>query len=276
MRKLSLLALSLVLAGGALAQQLRTPRVSPSASLTQTVGLTDITIKYSRPGVKGRQIWGGLVPYGNVWRTGANEATTISFSDDVTINGQKLAKGTYSLHTIPNPNEWTIIFNSVADQWGSYSYDPSKDALRIQVKPETAEYREWMGFEIPELSTDTAKIALRWEKLSVPFTVDTKSTERTMTQYRNAMKPDWRTPYQAASFAFENKGAATDDEMNAWLDQSLKTNENASNLYLKARIAARAGNKADAVRYGEMAIAAATPAQADLAAEIRKNVDSWK
>jgi hypothetical protein len=276
MRKTSLLALSLLLATTAFAQQLRSPRTSPSASLTQTVGLTDITIKYSRPGVKGREIWGGLVPFDAVWRTGANEATTISFSDDVLINGQKLAKGTYSLHTIPNPNEWTIIFNSVADQWGSYSYDATKDALRIKVKPETAEYREWMGFEIPELSTDTAKVVLRWEKLAVPFTVDTKSTERTMAQFRNAMKPDWRTPYQAASFAFENKGAATDDEMNAWLEQSIKNNANASNLYLKARIAARAGNKADAIRYGEMAIAAATPAQSDLANEIRKNVDSWK
>jgi len=275
MRKSIITILVLTLATGAFAQ-VRTPRPSPGASLTQTVGLTDITIKYSRPGVKGRAIWGALVPYDKVWRTGANEATTISFSDDVTVNGQKLAKGIYSLHTIPGRDQWTIIFNSVADQWGSYSYDATKDALRIQATPEPAEFREWMGFEVPELSTDTAKIVLRWEKIAVPFTVNTDSTARTLAQLRNAMNPDWRASYMAANFAFDNKGAATDAEMNAWIDQSLKMNQNASNLWLKARMAQRAGNKADAVRYGEMAFAATTPQQADFAGEIRKTVDSWK
>src|SRR6185295_9599035 len=118
MRKLILAATVLIAATAAFGQT-RTPRPSPKASLTQTVGITDITLTYSRPGVKGRAIWGALVPWDKVWRTGANEATTISFSDDVWINGNKLAKGSYSLHTIPNASEWTLIFNSVADQWGS-------------------------------------------------------------------------------------------------------------------------------------------------------------
>ena len=133
-----------------------------------------------------------------------------------------------------------------------------------------------MNFEVEEMTTDTAKIALRWEKIAVPFTVDTKSTERTMAQLRGAMSPDWRTPYTAANIAFENKGAATDAEMNQWLETSLKTNQNISNLWLRARIAERAGNKADAIRYAEMAIAAATPQQADFASEVRRNVDNWK
>jgi Protein of unknown function (DUF2911) len=275
MRRGLMAAAAMLVAAGALAQ-VKTPRVSPAAEVTQTVGTTDISIKYSRPGVKGRTIWGGLVPYDKVWRTGANEATTISFSEDVWVNGQKLAKGRYGLETIPDPEEWTVIFNKVPDQWGAFNYEESKDALRIQVKPETASYREWMTFEIPEMTTDTAKVVLRWEKLAVPFTVDTKSVERTMTQLRNAMKPDWRTPYQAASFAFDNKGAATDEEMKAWVEQSIKVDPNASNLWLKARIFAREGNKADAVRIGQMAIAAATPAQKNLAEEIRKDVESWK
>ncbi|HYI13002.1 MAG TPA: DUF2911 domain-containing protein [Thermoanaerobaculia bacterium] len=275
MRKSLIAGLTLLIATTALGQ-VRSPRVSPAATLTQTVGLTDVTIKYSRPGVKGRNIWGELVPAGKVWRTGANEATTITFSDDVWINGQKLAKGTYSLHTTPGPDKWTIHFNSVADQWGSYSYDPAKDVLKVEATPQAAEHREWMGFEVPEMTTDTAKIVLRWEKIAVPFTVDTKSTERTMTSFRNAMNPDWRTPYSAAAFAFENKGAATDAEINAWLDQSLKTQENIANLYLKARIAERAGNKADAIRYGERAIAAARADQADFAGVVRENVDRWK
>ncbi len=276
MRKTIITAMTFVLATGAFAQQVRTPRSSPSASLTQTVGVTDVTIKYSRPGVKGRTIWGDLVPYGKVWRTGANEATTITFSDEVVVGGQKLAKGTYSLHTTPGQNEWTIHFNSVADQWGSYSYDAAKDVVKVTAKPEPADHREWLTFEIPEMTTDTAKVVIRWEKIAVPFTVDTKSTERTMASLRNAMNPDWRTPYMAANFAFENKGAATDAEMSQWIEQSLKANQNIANLYLRARIAERAGNKADAIRFGEQAIAAATPQQADFASEVRRTVDSWK
>ena len=110
MRKSMIFALAVLVATSVFAQ-VRTPRPSPGASLTQTVGVTDITIKYSRPGVKGRPIWGSLVPYDQVWRTGANEATTISFSDDVTVNGQKLAKGTYAFFTIPGKDTWTLVFN---------------------------------------------------------------------------------------------------------------------------------------------------------------------
>lgn len=276
MRKPILYALMLLVAATSALAQVRTPRPSPKATLTQTVGLTDVTINYSRPGVKGRAIWGSLVPYDKVWRTGANEATTITFSDDVWINGNKLAKGSYSLHTVPGQSEWTVIFNSVADQWGSYSYDEAKDALRVKAKPETADFREWMGFEVPEMTTDTAKVVLRWEKVAVPFTVDTKSTERTITALSNAMKPDWRTPYQAASFGFENKGAATDQQISDWLDKSLSINENIANLWLKARFLERSGKKADAIKTGEQAIAAARPDQGDFAAEVRRNVDNWK
>lgn len=276
MRKTILTALMLVMTTSVIAQQVRTPRPSPQATLTQTVGLTDVTIKYSRPGVKGRTIWGELVPYDKVWRTGANEATTITFSDDVTVDGQKLSKGTYSLHTIPGREQWTVIFNSVADQWGSYSYDAAKDVARVNVKPQQADFREWLTFEIPQMTTDTATVHIRWANVLVPFTIDTNSTARTLTQLRNAMKPSWMTPYMAASFAFENKGAASDAEMNAWIEESIKIQPNIANLYLRARMAHAAGNKADAIRYGEMAIAAATPQQTDFVTEVRRNVEMWK
>ncbi|MGZ5446343.1 MAG: DUF2911 domain-containing protein [Thermoanaerobaculia bacterium] len=275
MRKTLIAALVLLTATTAMAQ-VRSPRPSPKSSLMQVVGLTDITINYNRPGVKGRQIWGALVPYDKVWRTGANEATTIELSDDVWINGNKLAKGLYSLHTIPTAGDWTVIFNSVAEQWGSYSYDAAKDALRIQVKPETADHREWMSFEIPEMTTDTAKIVLRWEKIAVPFTVDTKSTERTLAGFRSAMQPDWRTPYMAADFAFNNKGVATDQELSDWLDKSLSAGENIANLWLKARTLERLGKKAEAIKAAEAAIAKATPQQADFKAEVQRNLDNWK
>ena len=277
MRKTLIAAIVLLAATSAIAQQgPRTPRVSPKASLMQSVGLTDVTINYNRPGVKGRAIWGALVPYDKVWRTGANEATTIEFSDEVWINGNKLAKGLYSLHTIPTASQWTVIFNSVASQWGSYSYDAAKDALRVQVTPVPAEHREWMSFEIPEMTTDTAKIVLRWEKIAVPFTVDTKSTEKTLAGFKSAMQPDWRTPYSAASFGFDNKGAVPDQQVSDWLDKSLSIQENTANLWLKARFLERQGKKADAIKAAEQAIAKATPQQADFVTEIKRNIENWK
>ena len=258
-------------------QQIRSPRPSPKASIMQSVGITDITINYNRPGVKGRQIWGALVPFDKVWRTGANEATTIQFSDDVWINGNKLAKGLYSLHTIPNATEWTVIFNSVAEQWGSYSYDAAKDALRIKVAPQAADHREWLTFEIPEMTTDTAKVVIRWENVAVPFTVDTQATQKSLDAAAKAIAAmdtnRWMTPYRAADFAFT---ANRMDEAQKWLDMSLKEQETLANLWLKARMLHAQGRKADALRTAEQAIAKATPEQKDFAAEVRKQSQAWK
>ncbi len=259
------------------APQLTLPRVSQKASLTQTVGLTDVTIAYSRPGVKARQIWGALVPYDKVWRTGANEATTIAFSDDVTVSGQPLAKGTYSLHTIPGKDEWTIVFNSTSNQWGSFKYDPAKDALRIKAKPEKAAFTEWLTFDIPELSSDNAKIVIRWENLAVPFTVGTGTTARAMENARAAVaaaKPDdWQTPYRAANFAFESGDTAT---ATAWLEQSMKAKETIAGIWLRARMQAKAGDRAAAIKTGELALSKATPEDKDFAGEIQKTINMWK
>ena len=282
MRK-ALLFISIFVAAAALAQTtpapaVKYPRVSQKAMLMQTIGTTDMTITYSRPGVKGRKVWGALVPYGAVWRTGANEATTIAFSDDVTINGQKLAAGTYSLHTIPGEKEWTLIFNTVANQWGSYSYDQTKDALRVKAVPATASFVEWLTFEVPVLSSDQATVAIRWDNVAVPFTVNANTTAKVLAAARAAVtaaKPDdWRTPNSAASFAFD---AGAMDEAAQWSDLSLKAGENMSNLWLKARILAKQGKKADAVATAEKALAKKTDKDsADLAAEIRKQIDEWK
>ena len=277
MRKLAILTIALLVAGATQAQQLNLPRPSPKASLMQNVGTTEITINYNRPGVKNRQIWGALVPYDAVWRTGANEATTIQFSEDVLINGQKLAKGLYSLHTIPGRENWTIIFNSVASQWGSYSYDKAKDALRVTAKPERAEFREWMGFGIPEMTTDTAKVVLRWADTAVPFTVDTQSTARALVAADKAITgaadQRWQTPLRAADFAFNNDRMA---EAQRWLDMALKEKENTGTLWLKARMLNKQGKKADALRTAELAIAAASPEQKDFADSIRLQSDAWR
>src|SRR5258708_4556323 len=184
--------LVLIAAQCALAQTtVRLPRPSQKATVMQTIGVTDVTITYSRPGVKGRRIWGDpvasqagtkgeatlddqnvrpkdapIVPWGHVWRTGANEATQFVITDDALINGQKLPAGSYSLHTIPTKEEWTIVFNSVANQWGSFGYDAAKDTLRVKVKPEWSEHsKEWLEYWIDPIDDSSAQVTIPWEKL---------------------------------------------------------------------------------------------------------------
>lgn len=149
-------------------------RISPKAEVMQTVGFTDVRIIYSRPGVKKREIWGKLVPYDAVWRAGANEATKITFSTDVIIEGKKLKKGSYSLFAIPGRNDWTIIFNKVADQWGAFEYNESEDVLRVKVKTEKAIWQEWLSYTINKASDTSAVIRLEWEKIKVPIKVEVK------------------------------------------------------------------------------------------------------
>lgn len=147
-------------------------RASLMASVMQRLGVdTDITIVYSRPGVKGRKIWGGLVPYNEVWRAGANENTTIEVSKDVLINGQKLPAGKYGLHMIPGEKEWTVIFNKDNSAWGSFSYDQAKDALRITVIPKETPHQEWLMYGFENLAGTSATAYLWWEKLKVPFEI---------------------------------------------------------------------------------------------------------
>lgn len=277
------------------------PRASQKAGVSQIVGVTEIKIVYSRPGVKNRKLFGvrsaqgassngmmnqpananePLEAYGKVWRTGANEATTFSVSDDVLINGQKLAAGNYSLHTIPNENEWTIIFNKTANQWGSFDYDEKQDALRVKVKPQQAAFQEWMMFEIPEVTDKSANVVLRWERLAIPFRVEVPDvTALTLSKARQAItsaKPDdWSTLLQAARFAFENKVAM--DEAARWIDQSIRIQETGGNLWLKARMTAAAGNRQEAVRLGEraMTVARQRDPKADLSSW-EKTIAEWK
>lgn len=143
-----------------------TDRASKNGKAEGSIQGISVTLEYGRPNVKGRQIWGGLVPYDKVWRTGANEATTITFSGAVAVEGEPLPAGTYALFTIPGESEWTIIFNKVAKQWGAMKYDAAEDALRVTVKPEPAAYEETMDFRIQD-----SRVILRWEKLAIPFSV---------------------------------------------------------------------------------------------------------
>lgn len=126
----------------------------------------EVVLEFGRPSVKDRKVWGGLVPYDRVWRTGADECTTITLGGDVLVEGQALAAGTYSLFTVPGESEWTVVFNRVAEQWGSFNYDESKDVLRVEVEPQSAEFVETLDFQI-----DGSDVILRWEELAVPFSL---------------------------------------------------------------------------------------------------------
>ncbi|MDD5565227.1 MAG: DUF2911 domain-containing protein, partial [Thermoanaerobaculaceae bacterium] len=258
-----LLAIAAPLAAAALAAaaparaQLDLPRVSPQATISQTVGLTNVTITYCRPGVKGRAIWGGLVPYDQVWRTGANEATTITFADDVTIDGTKLPAGTYGLFTIPGKDEWTIIFNKGAKQWGAYQYKQAEDVLRIKVKPHEAPFRELLTFCFPAVATDSATVAIVWDKLAVPFTFTVDTVDKVLAQARKAIaeaKPDdWRTSYRAAAFCLDNN--VNLPEARTWLAKSVAVKETMYNLAGQARFLALDGKKAEAIALAKKAIA---------------------
>lgn len=230
---LVVLVFSSLLISGLWAQEIKFPTVSPKASVTQTIGVTDITINYFRPGVKGRVIWGGLVPYDKTWRTGANSATTIEFSTDVMIEGNKLAAGKYGLFTIPGTEEWVVIFSKQADIWGDYDYKESEDVLRIKVKPMPAPFCEWMMFAFADLAEDSAKVILHWEKLMVGFTVKVDTQGMIFSNIEKTMGRYWVPPYQSARFAFD-KGMI--DKAKEWIDLSVSLKPGYGNTLLKAKI----------------------------------------
>src|SRR5277367_1867359 len=138
------------------------PRQSQHALVAQRIGITDITVNYHRPLANGRQIWGKVVPYGQVWRAGANENTTITFTDPVTIEGQLLDKGTYGLHMIPGENQWTVIFSKAASEWGSFSYKQDEDALRVNVKPQPAEAHDALAYDFDDVKPNSTVVTMRW------------------------------------------------------------------------------------------------------------------
>ena len=225
---------------------IKLPEASQLAVNKQRVGLTDITITYHRPLVNGRKIWGGLVPRGEVWRAGANENTTIEFSDPVTVEGKPLPKGIYGLHMIPNADSWTVIFSKMASAWGSYTYKQEEDALRVDVKPRPNEMEEALEFEFEDLKPDSATVTLKWEKLAVPFKVAISDTEATLANIRNQMRGyaqyEWDAANDAARFCVNKK--INLEEALKWADLSIQNEERFENLTTKADLL-KVMNKAD-------------------------------
>lgn len=263
--------------------QIKPIRPSQKASVMQTIGVTDITITYSRPGVKGRPIFSDapasmeerakgeatldnqnerkpgepIVPYNHVWRAGANEATFFQVTDDVLINGQPLKAGSYSLHTIPGKDEWTIIFNNDPGQWGSFTYDSKKDALRVRTKPQmVADSQEWLMYSFDPVNENSAQVNIRWEKVNVPFTIvvkDVKAVWRAKADALIAANPtNELLPLQVAN---TYAGWKNWDEALKFVDQSIKVKETFRNMSAKANVLWAAGRKDEAMAAADAAIA---------------------
>jgi hypothetical protein len=248
---------SLALAAPVLAQaKIQIPQASPAASVGYTIGITPIAIEYHRPAVKGREIWGGLVPYGQVWRTGANDATTIRFGDPVKIDGRDVPAGTYSFFAIPAKESWTLILNKTAKQWGAYDYDEKQDLMRWTVTPKAAPMEEWMSYAIEPLDKDSAAVHLRWEKLDVPFTVTIDVREMMLARIDKALaqaKADDGAVWLQAARYYYDIDYKTDRALEM-VDTSLKIKEDFRALDLKARLLHKQKQDAQAIPLLERAM----------------------
>ncbi|MCM2314087.1 MAG: DUF2911 domain-containing protein [Thermoanaerobaculia bacterium] len=263
-------ALALAISVPALAQ-VTLPRPSPNATVKQLVGVGEVTVSYSRPGVKDRKIWGELVPYDKVWRTGANEATIVTFSQDVKVNGSELKAGSYSLHTIPTTGDWTVIFNSAADPKAFYSYDETKNVLKVTAKPMEHAMTERLTFSFPKVEDSGASLVMAWEKLAIELKIEVDTQAAVMAQAKTMLE-DWRPAFQAANYAWE-KGAKADAMK--WIDQSVAAKESLANLTLKSRMLADAGKTKEAIATVEKAITVGKAANANTA-NAEKLLAEWK
>src|SRR5215475_3467626 len=227
---------------------LNLPRASQHALVTQRVGITDISINYSRPLVNKRQIWGKLVPYGQVWRAGANENTTIEFTDPVTVEGKQLPKGTYGLHMIPGESEWTVIFSKTATAWGSFSYKEDEDALRVSVKPQSSEFREALVYDFDEVTPDSTLVTMRWEKVAVPFRIGVPVSDVVQADLKNQLRGGsqyiWESWDEAANYFLASKTNLP--QALDYANRSIQVESRFDNLITKSQVLEALGKKDEA------------------------------
>jgi hypothetical protein len=256
-------ASGLVFTCGLLAQTPKVdfPAASPACTLKQHVGLTDIEIVYYRPGVKGRPIFDGLVPYGQVWRTGANNATKITFSTPVKLNGAEIPAGTYALFTIPGETEWTIIINKGAAQWGAFQYNETNDLVRVKATPvKLSQSIETFTIEFTDIRDESATLNLLWEKTLVPVKIEIELTSKLVPQIEAVMSAaEGRKPYYQAALFYYDHGQDL-QKASKWVDAAIAEREAYYIVNLKARILAKLGDKEGAIaaakRSTELAIKA--------------------
>ncbi|WP_064198250.1 MULTISPECIES: DUF2911 domain-containing protein [Emticicia] len=246
--------------------QISTPAASPSASVSQTIGFAKVTIDYSRPSVKGRKIFGDLVPYAKVWRTGANKITSIQFDQDVHINGALMKAGSYGLYTIPNKNEWTIILNRDDKQWGAYGYDINKDVIRFNVQPTKPQtFAEQMSIDFIDFNATSAYVSIKWENTEVRFLIEQRGIdEKIMAEIaEKTAKPEVSndTYFAAADFYYQ-KGIKLDQAL-AWANKVVEKEKEYWTYQLVARIAAKQNNCEVAVPNAEKSMELAKKAGDD-------------
>lgn len=237
------------------------PEASPKAVVTQRIGLTDISVNYHSPAVKERTVWGGLVPYNKIWRAGANENTTVSFTHDVSVNGKPLPAGTYGLHMIPTEKNWTIIFSKNYTSWGSYFYKQDEDALRVEVAPKQHQHTEWLTYTFFDKSSNSATLSLLWEKLEIPVKIDVDVNTVVVNNIKNELRSTpgftWQGFYEAADYCYHNN--VETDQALIWIESANNFNpNNFSVLKLKANLLEVKGQKDEAEKISKEAVDFAT------------------
>ena len=226
------------------------PKASQRATVSQTIGLTEIAITYDRPLVNGREIWGKLVPYDSVWRAGANENTVLAVSSPVRVGGRELPAGRYGVHMIPAANEWTVILSKQADARGSFSYDPKEDAVRLTAVPVAAPFQEALGYTLDDPGTGSVVATLHWEKLALPFTIEVDPkrvvADSLRQQLRGLARFSWQPWVQAAAWCAANDTNL--EEAVDWAQNSIAINENFNNLRVKATLLEKLGDATNAAQ----------------------------
>ena len=256
--------------------QLQLPRPSPAAKLTQTVGLTEIGVEYSSPAVKGRKIWGALVPYGEVWRAGANQATKVTFSKDVTVGNTAVPAGSYGFFAIPTANEWTFILNKDFNQNGASNYKKELDVVRLQTQPKPIAHRERLTYLISDFTDDAATLELEWEKVKVSLPIKLGTKAQALANIKAATDNAWAPLNSAARYMLES--AKDYDAGLQLVDKSIAAKEHWFNLWTKAELLAAKGKRKEAVSYAERAkqLGEKTPQAFFLADEVNKALHDWK
>lgn len=246
--------------------QINTPRGSQKATISQTVGISTITVNYSRPSVREREVWGKLVPYGmnnfgfgtakeSPWRAGADENTTITFTHDAMVEGKPIKAGTYGLHLIVKENnEATLVLSNNSTAWGSYFYDPSEDALRVDIATTTIPHKELLTFDFLKVTPTSATLALQWEKKEFPFTITFDVTNIVLNTIRKDMQGqsgfNRQTWEQAASYALNNGGDL--NEALSWINNAISgqfySKKTFNNTQIKSTILMKLGKKEEALK----------------------------
>jgi tetratricopeptide (TPR) repeat protein len=279
MRNLAVSLLTVPLIAQGTPTQMKPFRVSPAVALSHDLGISTLKLEYARPAVKGRKIWGEVVPYGQIWRAGANAATAVTFSDAVRVAGKDVPAGSYALFAIPGPEQWTWVLNKQAKQWGAYFHKEADDVVRWTARPRAIPHQEWLTYEVQPDGERAWKVELRWEKVAVPFEIEVevrgiywKHLEDTLARAKDT---EWTPWYQAADYCF--KQDIHPDKALAWIEKSLKAGESFWNHECMGRILQRAGRTAEALPHLEKALELAKgKAPKEWSANVQRDIDAWK